>query len=194
MSRDQAKFVFPIAVVLTAVVALLPAEARLPWSRDVSGIARGTLRPFTHTGNTVAGWLRPAGSTADGVRAEQDVLEQLIADRDIAERLYLAERERVRQLEEERDQLQMIDSETLARVSGLLTAYVTARNPGSPLGPVEHLVLELLREVGPASPGELIARSGAAASEVLAAVTFLQVHGLVEREGASSRLKNSVVG
>ena len=137
MSREHTKFVFPIVLVLTAVVAMLPARARLPWSRDVGGIVRGPLRPFTHAGNTISGWLRPAHSTADGLPADEELIERLLHDRDVAERLYLAEHQRVRELEEETRQLQMIDAATLARASSLLTAHVTARSPGSPHGPVE---------------------------------------------------------
>ncbi len=142
MLRDRSQLHFPITLVVTAALALLPAGWRLSWSRDLAEIVRFPMRPFTHAGTTLAGWLRPPPATIEGVSPEgRAIIEQLTRDRDEAQRLYHAEHLKVVKLREQIAQLQRIPVENRSVASRLVIAYVTMRSPGAALGPVE-LTLE----------------------------------------------------
>lgn len=137
-SRARSPFAFPITLLLTLVVALLPVRSRLGWSRDVAEIVRFPLRPFTHAGGLVAAWLRPGPSPADGLPAEaKELVEQLVEDRDVAQRLYQRERQRNRELEEQIRLFQLLPDDVIRSASRVVIGHVTARNPDNGTSIVE---------------------------------------------------------
>jgi hypothetical protein len=130
--RSRSHLAFPLTILVTAAIALLPAGWRLGWSRVLAEVIEIPMEPFTLAGNALGGVLRSAGSPADGVDADE--VEQLIEDRDRAQRLYHSERQRALALEERLREVQALPP-TASRATAF--AYVTARNPGSPLGIVK---------------------------------------------------------
>ncbi len=139
--RPSSHFAFPLAIVVTAAVALLPAEWRvgpkLDWENDLAAIARFPLRPFTHFGVTMASWLRPGPTPIDRTPAGSRDLITQIEERELAERLYYAEHQRVIELERQLHELQQIPSHVRRAAKATVFAYVTRRNPSSSLGVVE---------------------------------------------------------
>jgi hypothetical protein len=143
MPRPRARFqlALPLTLVATLAVSLLPAGWRLPWQGDLARIVHVFLMPFSHAGNALGGWLRPAPGPADGtLRGEDDlerVMEEIIEDRDLARAESHRLRQRLAELEEQFRQLQQIPPETRARAGGSVVAYIAARNPSSSLGVVQ---------------------------------------------------------
>jgi cell shape-determining protein MreC len=143
MPRPRARFqiALPLTLVATLAVSLLPAGWRLPWEGDLAGIVHVFLMPFSHAGNALGGWLRPAPSAADGIPRDQgdlqQVLEDIIEDRDRARAESHRLRQKLAELEEQFRQLQQIPPETRERAGGSVIAYIAARNPFSRLGVVQ---------------------------------------------------------
>jgi hypothetical protein len=143
MPRTRASFqiALPLTLVATLALSLLPASWRLPWQGDLAGIVHVFIMPFSHAGNALGGWLRPAPGPAAGVAGdEQDLrqmLEQLVEDRDRARAESHRLRQRLAEVEEQFRQLQQIPPETRERAGGSVIAYIAARNPSSPLGAVQ---------------------------------------------------------
>ncbi|MDY7108997.1 MAG: hypothetical protein SYC29_10220 [Planctomycetota bacterium] len=139
--RASSQLALPLTLVATLAMSLLPAGWRLPWQSDLAGIVHVFIMPFSHAGNALGGWLRPAPGPADGMaRDERDleaVLAQIIEDRDRARAESHRLRQRLAELEEQFRQLQQIPPETRARAGGSVVAYIAARNPNSPLGVVQ---------------------------------------------------------
>ena len=78
MNHARSRLAFPVAIVITAALALLPAGWREPWLSDFSEVVGFPLRPFSHAGSRLAGWLRPPVSTAGDVPAKyRERIEQL---------------------------------------------------------------------------------------------------------------------
>jgi len=152
MPRSRARFqlAFPLTLIVTLAVALLPAPWRLSWQADLAGIVQVFLMPFSHAGNALGGWLRPAPSAVDDLPAGELDLQRILEDRDLARAEYHRQRQRVAELEEQLRQLQQVPPETLRMASSSVIAHIAARHPLSPLGVVE---LKLLRgavgEIGP---------------------------------------------
>ncbi len=137
-SYHKRRVAFPLTLLATAAVAMLPWSWQAGWSREVAGLVKFPLRPFTHVGNSFAGWLQPARPSVDGVpREARELVAELREDRDIALRLYQAEHRLVLDLEEQNRQLQLIPADNRRHASRVLTAFVTGRSPGAPLGMVE---------------------------------------------------------
>jgi hypothetical protein len=134
---NRAHLAFPITLLVTAALAILPVSWRIGWTREVSDIALFPVRPFMDAGSGLVAWLRPTRSTAEGVPPEmRELVEQLIEDRDVAERLYQAEHQKVIALEQENRDLKSMPPGMRA-VSTIVNASVTRRAPGVRLGPVE---------------------------------------------------------
>jgi hypothetical protein len=152
--RARLQFALPFTLVVTLALALLPAGWRLPWQGDLGRIVHVFLMPFSHAGNALGGWLRPAPSARDALADPEgdleQLLEQMIEDRDRARAEHHRQRQRVEELEEQLRQLQQIPPETLRTASSSVIAHVAARHPVSVLGVVE---LKLPRgaagEIGP---------------------------------------------
>jgi len=156
MLRPRARFpfAFPLTLVVTLALALLPASWRLPWQGDLSRIVHVFLMPFSHAGNALGGWLRPAPTAGDALTPPEgdleELLEQVIEDRDRARAEYHRQRQRVQELEEQLRQLQQIPPETLRTASSSVIAHIAVRHPGSPLGVVElKLQHDVAGEIGP---------------------------------------------
>ena len=59
----RSQLAFPVTLVVTLAVALLPAAWRLRWSRDLAEVVMFPIRPFTHAVSAFGAWVRPAPSS-----------------------------------------------------------------------------------------------------------------------------------
>jgi hypothetical protein len=156
-AHQRSQLALPIVVIVTIAVALLPARWRLGWQTDFAEVVRFPLRPFTHAGNALAGWLRPAPTISQQAPHDASLVDQLIEEREIVEALYQRERLRTLELEEQIRQLELIPSETLRYASARLIAHITRRRPDSALGIVE---LKLERSAAEAVQNNTVAVYG----------------------------------
>jgi len=136
-STGRAQLAFPLALVVTLAVALLPAGWRLPWQRDLAEIVQFPMRPFYDAGTMAAGRLRPAPSPASTIGPDQRDVNRLIEERDRAERRSVAEHQRVLELQAQLEQLQQIPRQAFQAVRHPVVARITRRHPDSALGVVE---------------------------------------------------------
>jgi len=129
---------FLLLLAVTLAIALLPASARVGWSSDLGRIAAIPLRPFSHLINTVVHWFwnrvpedawLPAGTP--------ETLRRIVEERDLAERRYLAEHQRVLELEEQIALLQALPAAARQLSKAPLLAQVARRTPADPTGMVE---------------------------------------------------------
>jgi hypothetical protein len=135
--RLRSNYAFPLTVLFTLVLALLPARW-LAWTNDVAGIVHLPLTPFGDAGVRLAGWLRPAPALRTAIH--EDTVEQIrhvTADRDRFERLYRSAQLRIQQLTEELSQLQQLPPEVLAGTAPPKIARITGRNLAAAAGAVE---------------------------------------------------------
>ena len=160
--RVRLHFALPLTLVVTLALALLPASWRLPWQGDLARLVHVFLMPFSHAGNALGGWLRPAPSAGDALVPPEggleQLLEQIIEDRDRARAEYHRQRQRAEELEEQLRQLQQIPPETLRTASSSVIAHIAARHPLSPLG-VAELKVQRGAEVE-ISPGTIAVYAG----------------------------------
>jgi len=131
----SAQRAFPIAMVVTLAIALLPGAA-LGWVNPLREITGLVLTPFTVPLNMLAGWLRPPPDTLEGTVVDPESLRHLDAERMEFERLYLAEQARADELEQQLQQLQNAPAD-LPRVQVKpLLARIALRAPTDALGEV----------------------------------------------------------
>ena len=126
---------FPIVLVTTVAVAFLPAEWRTGWQSELADLARLPVRPVSALGVQVGEFLRPPADPTSGMR-DADV-EQLLADREMLERLYRAEQQRALKLERELEELRQIPVEVRRGAAAMMVAPITSRNVNSSQGAVE---------------------------------------------------------
>ncbi len=126
---------------MTGAAAFLPAPWRLGWQTEIAGLVQVPLRPFTHLGNALAGWLRPPASPAAGVPdGARELVESLMADRDLAQRRYLVARDQVRELEARIRDLQALPAAAREAERVIRLAHVTRRSAESMDAPVEVML------------------------------------------------------
>ena len=120
-ATERISRVYPVVLLLTAVVALLPTNW-LYWTRDLSDVIRLPITPVAHAGNRLAGMLRPVDA-GDGLNTEdlRGQLQLLETERDRYERLYRAQRLRSQELAAQLRLLQHLP-ESVLRAPGVLQA------------------------------------------------------------------------
>jgi hypothetical protein len=126
---------FPIVLAITVAVAFLPARRRVHWQSELADLARLPARPISALGVQIGELLRPPADPTAGLR-DADV-EQLLADREVLERLYRAEQQRALQLQRELEELQRIPVEIRGSAPRMQVATITSRNLNSSQGAVE---------------------------------------------------------
>jgi len=126
---DRRQLAFPIVIALTIVASLLPAGG---WwedrTREMGELARVPVVPFSHGLSFIGGKLRTEASPIDIRSREEEDWERLAEERELLERKFLAERERVRQLEEQLQQLQNLPPDTVRYASDQFIAHVALRS------------------------------------------------------------------
>lgn len=130
-SRSDIHPAFYVALALTIAVAFLPQRWRLGWSTEVARIAQIPIRPFTHLGNSIAGWVRPAADPAASIPPEfRDDYDRLILDRETALRDVQKARGEAKRLEDMLAELQRLPVDLLDRGQVECIAPVTRRSVG----------------------------------------------------------------
>lgn len=133
LNRSQKAFV--LALLVTIVLAFLPARW-LGWTSDIANILSVPLMPFRDLGTSISAWLLPPSPSTPPrlAGAEQ---EQILDELERMERLYHASELRVKDLEEQLEQLQGVPVDELRTPVTRITARVTARNPRDRAGLIE---------------------------------------------------------
>jgi cell shape-determining protein MreC len=136
MSSRRSRKAFPITVVLTLIVSLLPARwlAKL---NDLGTIVSFPLMPLRDGANFVAAMMAPDPPRYDDHDADAS-RDQLYAESQAWRQRYLQSSLQVKFLEDQLEQLQAIPIERLGPASiKPLTARITGLNPSEPSRVVE---------------------------------------------------------
>jgi cell shape-determining protein MreC len=116
-------------------MSLLPPGA-LGWTRAPREVFKIILNPFAVVGNGLAERLRPPSSdqASDQMQVEQlEYLQEKLAELD---RLYLAECDKVANLQRQLEQLQKLPPDSMKAAMKAITARIGMRSPSSPVGTV----------------------------------------------------------
>lgn len=159
MSLGRPQLALVLTLLTTFVVALLPIDFRLGWSREISELVRFPLRPFTHAGVAIASYLRPPPAVGTGLPEHARVLvEELQLEVDLALALYHNEHLRVLDLEEQLRQVKMIPEDVLGNATSNLIAHVTSRSSAATQGIVDLKLKSALKHAIP--PGTIAVYGG----------------------------------
>jgi len=156
---DRRQLALPIVIALTVVGSLLPTGG---WwedrTREVGRLARAPVVPFSHGLSFIGGKLHVEPPPVDTGPRDDEAWERLAEELELVRRQHLAERERVRQLEEQLAQLQNLPPETIRYASTRFIAHVAMR---SPAGPDSIVTLKLPRSRAEAArEGSIVVYAG----------------------------------
>jgi len=137
LNRSHSQLAWPLTLLVTGLVAALPAHWRLGWSTDIAEKVGLVFTPFTDAGTSLGAWLRPPPSRVDGLPGGSADIEKILENAEMAMQLYHEQRQRLFELEKELRQYKLLPEDVRRNAAATIRAYVTSRNPASPLGIVE---------------------------------------------------------